>query len=149
MDYQVESVVACKEEVQELLEQHWEEIALNKDVIKLNPDWDQYKAMERAHMLKAFGARDNGKLVGYFVVTITRSMHYKDHLFANNDVIYLHPDYRKGLAGAKLVKFAEKKLKEMGVSVLMVNTKLHRPFSRLLEFLKFKPVETVYSKRLV
>lgn len=149
MDFQVESVASVKEEVQGLLERHWEEIALNKDVIKLNPDWDQYIKLEKAHGLKAFTARDNGKLVGYFVVTIARSMHYKDHLFATNDVIYLHPEYRKGLTGAKLIKHAESYLRDLGVSVILVNTKLHKPFSRLLEFLKFKPVETVYSKRLI
>ena len=40
MKYQIEKVRDCRKEVQPLIEKHWEEIALNQDVIKLNPDWE-------------------------------------------------------------------------------------------------------------
>ena len=105
--YQQESLVTTKEDARPLLEKHWEEIALNKDTIKLNPDWDAYADLEDAGILKIFTARSDGNLIGYFVVFVRSHIHYKDNLFAYNDILYLDKDYRKGFTGAKLMKFAE------------------------------------------
>lgn len=146
MRYQQEFLVTCELEAQSLIEMHWEDIALNKDRIKLNPDWERYHALEEAGAFKIFTARSDDKLVGYFAVLVDYNPHYKDHLFAVNDVIYLHPDYRKGLVGLKLIKFAEECLKEDGVSVLTINTKVHKPFDKLLSRLGFGLAERVYSK---
>lgn len=146
--YQQEFLENCEKDFRDLIELHWEEIALNKDKIKLNPDWDAYWGLEQGGHLKIFTARDDGKLVGYFVVIVSRHIHYKDHLFADNDIIYLHKDYRKGFTGIRLIKFVEKCLKEDGISVLKINTKVHQPFDKLMLFLKFGLVERVYTKYL-
>jgi GNAT superfamily N-acetyltransferase len=146
--YQQESIASCKGEVEHLLYLHWEEIALNKEVIKLNPDWDAYYELEGTGSLKIFTARFDGELVGYFVVLCRKHLHYVDHLFAFNDLIYLRKDHRKGFTGAKLMKFAEKCLREDGVSVMIVNTKRHKPFDSLLEWLGYKHTENIYSKLL-
>lgn len=146
--YQQESLTTIKEDVRPLLEKHWEEIALNKDTIKLNPDWDAYANLEDAGVLKIFTARFDGVLIGYFIVFVKAHIHYKDHLFAYNDVLFLAKQYRKGYTGAKLIKFAEKCLKEDGVSVCVVNTKRHKPFDVLLKWLGYKHIENIYSKVL-
>lgn len=144
--YQQEFLETVIDDIKPLLEDHWEEIALNKDKIKLNPDWDCYAFLEQQGKLKIFTARDDGELLGYFVVIVGQNPHYKDHLFASNDVIYISPQHRKGFTGIKLIKFAEKCLKEDGVSVLAINTKVHQPFDKLMDFLKFRKIERVYSK---
>lgn len=146
--YQQEFLVTVENDIKPLLERHWEEIAVNKDVIKLNPDWDAYAELEWNGNLKIFTARDDGKLIGYFVVIVRKHIHYKDHLFAANDILFVAPEFRKGTTGTKLIKFAEKCLKEDGVSVLVVNTKRHKPFDKLLDWLGFNHVENVYSKLL-
>jgi GNAT superfamily N-acetyltransferase len=146
--YQQESLVTVKEDARPLLEKHWEEIALNKEIIKLNPDWDAYADLEDAGILKIFTARDDDRLVGYFVTFVRSHIHYKDHLFAYNDILFLDPDYRKGFTGSKLIKFAEKCLKEDGVSVVIVNTKRHKPLDILLSWLGYKHIENIYSKVL-
>ena len=146
MKYQQEFLPTVEKDIRPLIQKHWEDIALNKDKIKLNPDWDAYYVLEQAGVLKIFTAREGDLLVGYFVVIIQYNMHYKDHLFASNDIIFLHPDYRKGRTGIKLIQFAEKCLKEDGVSVLSINTKVHKPFDNLMQFLKFSLVERIYSK---
>jgi len=146
MNYQQEFLATVKKDIRPLLERHWNDIAVNKDKIKLNPDWDAYHSLEQDGKLKIFTAREQGELVGYFVVIVHRNLHYKDHLFASNDVIFLHPDHRKGRTGIKLVQFSEKCLKEDGVSVLAINTKVHKPFDKLMQFLGFSLVERIYSK---
>jgi len=147
MQYKQEFLDTVQKDIKPLLEKHWSEIALNQDKIKLNPDWGAYNTLERDGKLKIFTARDDeGNLVGYFVVIVGRHIHYKDHLFANNDILFLAKEYRKGFTGIKLVKFAEKCLKEDGVSVLTINTKVHQPFDKMLDFLKFNKIERIYSK---
>lgn len=146
--YQQEFLDTVEKDIKPLIEDHWEEIALNKSTIKLNPDWEAYHNLEDNGVLKIFTARSEGTLIGYFVVLLRNHIHYKDHIFAANDVLFLKQEYRKGLTGAKLMKFAEKCLKEDGVSVLVVNTKRHKPFDGLLEWLGYSHVENVYSKYL-
>ena len=140
LKYQQEFLSQVELDIQTLIELHWEEIALNQDKIKLNPDWNAYHNLETEGKLKIFTARDGDRLVGYFVVILGTNIHYKDHVFASNDIIYLHKDYRKGFAGVRLIKFAESCLKEDGVSVLLINTKTHKPFDKVLERLQFKQI---------
>jgi GNAT superfamily N-acetyltransferase len=149
MDFKQEFLATCFEEAGELFELHYREIALNQDAIKLNPDIEQYEEAERIGALKIFTARDEGKIVGYFAVLVTRSLHYADHIYANNDVIFLHPEYRKGFTASKLIKFALDCLAQDGISMVFINTKLHRPFDILLRRMGFDHVENVYAKRLI
>jgi len=148
VEFQQEFLSQVEAECQELIKLHWEEIALNKAKIKLNPDWEAYYKAEESGNFSVFTARSEGKLIGYFAVFIGSNPHYKDHLFATNDVIYLHRDFRKGLTGVKLIRFAEKCLKEDGVSVLSINTKVHQPFDVIMKRLGFNLIERVYSKYL-
>ena len=144
--YQQEFLDTCEKDCQELIRLHWEEIALNKELIKLNPDWDAYHTLENSDKLKIFTARVKEELVGYFVVITGSNLHYKDHVFAVNDILYLSKEHRKGRTGLKLIKFAEKCLKKDGVSVLSINTKVHKPFDNLMEYMGFNLIERVYSK---
>ncbi len=148
IEFKQEFLSQVEEECQELIRLHWEEIALNKGKIKLNPDWESYYEAEKQNKFKVFTARSSGTLIGYFAVFIGSNPHYKDHLFAANDVIYLHKDFRKGMTGVKLIKFAEACLKQDGVSVLSINTKTHQPFDLILSRLGFNLIERVYSKYL-
>ena len=68
MDFALEALAQVKREAEPLLQQHYEEIALNKDKIKLNPDWRAYAELDKINALRVFTARKDGKLMGYFVV---------------------------------------------------------------------------------
>jgi len=143
--YQLEALASVRREAEPLLKQHWEEIAVNKDIIKLNPDWRAYAELDRINALRVFTARKDGELIGYFVVIVSKALHYADHLFANNDVIFLAKPARKGMTGIKLIKFAIESLKAEGITKLHVNTKAHQPFDPILERLGFEEIERVYS----
>jgi len=145
---QRETIDQVRGEILPLLDKHWEEIALNKDSIKLNPDWEAYYAIERVGNLGIYTCRkeDTNELVGYFVVIAHQHLHYKDHVFAENDIIYLHPELRNAGVGFKLIEFAENDLKELGVSALHINTKVHQPFDKLLEQMGYNNIERVYGK---
>ena len=146
VEYNVETVGNIEAEILPILKEHWEEVAVNKDTIKLNPDFEVYKTLEGVGKLGLFTARVDGKLIGYFVVIADYNPHYKDHLFAANDVIYLVPEHRGSMVGSELMMYAENKLKEVGVDVLVVNTKTHVPFDSVLTRLGYTHIENTYSK---
>ena len=79
-------------------------------------------------------------------MVLRTNIHYKDHLFANNDVIYGRPDKRAGMTGLKLIQYAESRIKEMGVSVIHINTKVHAPFDSLMDRMGYNLIERLYSK---
>ncbi len=147
--YAEETLNQAKADAIPLLIRHYEEIALNKDIIKFNPNWDMYEKYESIGALKIYTAREDGIMIGYFVVSVAPNLHYQDHIFAQNDIIYIAPEHRKGFTGWKLIKFAEEKLKEYGASILMINVKRHKPFDKLLDRLGFENIENVFSKRLI
>lgn len=153
--YQLEPFDTAFEEAQELLEQHWEEIALDKDKIKLAIDKDKYKQAADAGILHIVTARDAneqkwaydpGKLIGYYVALIAPHGHYKNYLHGFTDVFFIHPDYRKGRIGINLLKFAEKTLKDRGVIRIFAGVKLHKNFGLIFEQLGWTAIEINYSK---
>ena len=60
MNYQQEFLDQVENDILVLIDLHYEEIALNQDKIKLNPDWEVYRALEDQGKLKVFTARSRG-----------------------------------------------------------------------------------------
>lgn len=143
--YQLDSYSSIKDEIRPLLNDHWEEIAINKEHIKLNPDWKEYARLDSIGALRCFTARKDGELIGYFVVIIRKSLHYSDHLFAYNDIIFLTKDGRRGTTGYKLIKYVTQEISKEGVSLMIVNTKTHQPFDPLLKRLGYNHSENLFT----
>ena len=141
-----ECLASVKEDIKPLIEKHWEMVALNQGKILLNPNWEEYAKLDAAHKLRVFTARQDGILVGYCVLTVGHSIHYKDHIFANNDVTFVLPEHRSGATGYYLLKFAEDFCLENGISLMNINTKVHIPFDNLLISMGFDLIERIYSK---
>ena len=131
----------------DLLIIHWDDVALNKDEVKLNPDWDLYMQLHANGSLHATTARTlAGELVGYCVYMVTRNLNYKDHVWAEGDVFFLHKDYRKGLSGVRLLKAAEAAMVSLGVTKIINKVKLHKDVGVLFERMGYTAVERVYVK---
>tara|TARA_R110000796_G_scaffold32126_2_gene84436 strand:- start:144 stop:596 length:453 start_codon:yes stop_codon:yes gene_type:complete len=141
-----ECLASVKEDIKPLLKKHWKLVALNQGKIKLNPNWEEYARLDAAGKLLAFTAREDGELVGYCVLVVGKSIHYQDHIFANNDVTFVLPDHRAGATGYQLIKYAEDWCLDNGVSLININTKVHIPFDSLLIGMGFELIERIYSK---
>jgi len=144
--YQEESFNEVIDEIKPLLELHYKEIAIMQDKIKLNPDYESYEAAYDAGTLRIFTAREGQDLVGYFIVVTVNHLHYKDHIFAMNDVIYLKKNLRALGIGKEMIQYAEDALIDSGVSVIMINTKVHQPFDLLMEALDYNCTDRLYGK---
>lgn len=144
--YQQETYLELKEDITSLTVKHYEEIAVNKDKISLNPDFSFYEDGCKAGLIKFFTIRKDKELCGYFVVTVFANPHYKDHIFAVNDIIFIEKELRSKGFGHDLIMFAEKQLKKDGVSVICINTKINQPFDKLCEQMNYTLTERVYTK---
>jgi GNAT superfamily N-acetyltransferase len=146
IEYKEETYEQVIDEIKPLLENHYEEIALDKDVIKLNPDYDMYKKLCNSKSMRIITARDDGKLVGYLIALIKYHLHYKDSLTAIDDIFYVDKSYRKGLTGVKLFIKTEEILKKYGVQRVVLNTKLHHDVGAIFDRLGYKETERVFTK---
>ena len=143
---QVEPYSKCLPELMECYDLHWEELALNKDKVPLDPQYDLYEARDDAGPLLLVTLRETGRLVGYFIGFIAPGFHYKTCLTLTMDIFWTHPDVRGGFSGVKLFRLVEKEAKRRGVHRMFYGSKMHKDASRLFEFLKMEPVEIYYSK---
>lgn len=143
---QVESFTERLNEFRPLFPLHWEELALNKDKVSLDPQYDIYLAREKRGELLFVTLRELGAPVGYFIGFIAPGLHYRTCLTCTMDIFYVHPDKRNGRAGVKLFRAVEAELKRRGVQRWFVGSKCHADASVLFEYLDFERVEVYYSK---
>lgn len=146
INFQVESWKAAKDEMKWLWPLHWEEVANDKEKIKLNVWDEQYQAIEDAGQFHCVTVRDDTKVVGYHWTIVRPHLHYADSLTAYTDVYFLHPDYREGLTGLNLFKFVEQTLKERGVQKMYTASKVKLDKSAIFERLGWSLAEKVYTK---
>ncbi|MFO0467329.1 MAG: GNAT family N-acetyltransferase [bacterium] len=131
-----------------LLEQHRQEIAHFQDIL-LDVDVRLYCNADVSDRLRVYTARDGDRLVGYACYFVGSNPHYQASKQAKQDVLYLHPDYRAGRTGLRLVEFADAQLAIEGVQCVYHHVKdAHPALGRILGFLGYEPVERVYVKRL-
>lgn len=143
---QVESLTQRLAEVKALFPLHWEELALNKDKVPLDPQYDIYLERDRRGELVFVTMREDGVIVGYFVGFVAPGLHYKTCLTCTMDIFYVRPDKRDGRAGIRLFRAVELELKRRGVQRWFAGSKCHADASTLFEYLKFERVEVYYSK---
>jgi L-amino acid N-acyltransferase YncA len=143
--YQVERFSSFMEDFKKIIPEHYEELSVTKQYA-LEPNWDQYLALEAAGLSKVITVRDDTNLIGYMIFFVQPHLHYKSCLTAFEDIYYLKKDYRKGRTGIKMFQYAEEYLKSLGVNRIMSSTKLHMDNSKLLEYLGYSFFEKLYSK---
>lgn len=146
---QQETLYDIVHQVDTLLKMHYEEVALNRHIIKLDPMWHEYAALEKMGRLVVYTARDDGELVGYSAFFINRHMHYAGTTVAINDVLFLHPDQRKSTCGYRLIKFCDDMLKERGdINKIAWHVKLAKDWTNILHKLGYADEEVICGKIL-
>lgn len=144
----VEAFSAALPDMLPLLPLHWEELALDKDAVPLDPRWDVYARLDAAGELMLVTLRERGALIGYCWTIIAPSLHYGSTLTATVDIFWIKPDYRGRHGGKRLFRAVEAELRRRGVKRWVASSKLHRDSGRLFTAIGFAPFETLYSKML-
>ncbi len=146
--YAVEKLADMKAEMETLLPLHWQEIARDKEIIQLKPDWDTYFALEACGVFHAVVARQEGEMIGYHISFVKPHLHYLDSLTAISDIYFLHPEHRKGRVGIQLFKEVEKSWKARGVQKAYTGCKVTKDMGPIFERLGWKFIEKIYAKVL-
>ena len=135
------------DEFEKLFPEHYEELCVTKD-FNYEPDYEAYKRMAEAGMLRCITCRSDERLIGYIIFIVTPHLHYKSCVTAIEDLYFVTKAFRKGRVGIMLFKYAEKVLKERGVQRIVMHTKVHLDNSKLFEYLGYKMTDKVFSKML-
>jgi hypothetical protein len=146
IEFGAERLSEIREELKELIGLHWEEIAVHKDKIPLDPDWEKYAAYDKQGNIVFITCRDGGKLIGYSVWFINHHMHYKRTLFALNDIVFIKKEYRKGRNGINLIKFSEYMMKALGADKILWHVKVSNDWTNILRRLGYDNEDIVMGK---
>lgn len=136
-------------DAQRLFVEHYREVAHFQD-IEFVPDYERYKKLEAAGILRIFTARDDTskELTAYMLVFVQYNIRYSLSLQASQDILYV--DKTKRGFGFKFIAWCEENLKDEGVQVLYQHTKVDPDldFGPMLERKGYVLVDKVYAKRL-
>lgn len=136
------------EEIKSLTEEHWQEITLNKELMKLKPVYKAYELMDQYKSALSLFAYVDEKLVGYSINFVHPHLHYADLMTCHNDLLFLSPAYRNSPIGLKLIRETVKKAKERGAKVMSWHAKKGSTLDKLLERMDYKVQDIVYYKPL-
>lgn len=146
ISYQEDKLSDILEEMKPMLKKHWEELANNKDIRDLDPDYPMYLAMNDMDILKIYTVKEDGKLIGYSIWIIANHLHYKTWKYAVSDVYYLGPEYRKTGISFDFFFHIEDWLKSLGVKSCTVQDKVNHSHGTFFNRVGFNLVENVYEK---
>lgn len=142
--YSVEDYSTMGEEIKSLVNLHHDEVEDYDG--ELDPDYDLYQQMSETGLIKAFGIRDGGYLVGYAIYVCRNNPHYRTERWAVNDIMWLHPTYRRFGVGNAFFDFIEQTL---APCTIQTSVKLNHPeLGMLLQARGHRPDETTFIKRL-
>lgn len=149
LTFQLEPVSACWDEVMGLAEQHWAGTKSYRRHEPFAPSLARYRSYNDAGIFQLVTARDAGRLVGYFGLYRSLSMHSQLPM-VTEDTFYLHPDYRVGRTALRFLKYIEALCAEWGVHEILFSCEADNEtgIKGLLSLLGYQPVIQQYSKIL-
>ena len=150
LKFQCEPVLTVKPEMEPMLIDHYQELTMHKDKIKLAPDWELYDKMEKSNNFYLLTARDNdtNELLGYSAWFVKPHIHYKETVVASNDVLFLRKDQRSGMTGIKLIKYSEQEMRKYAHKITW-HVKGEPDFRPILHRLGYIDEDVIVGKMLV
>lgn len=136
------------QEVQPLLVEHYDELTIGKHLIKLDPQWQEYALLEQLGRFVVYTAREDGKLIGYSAYFITRHLHYAGLIHAQNDVLFLQREHRRGTTALRFLDHCEQQLRGKGVQKLTYHIKFSLDWRPILHRRSFVDEEVMVAKML-
>jgi len=129
-----------------LFEEHYEEIARNKEIMKLKPNWPMYYSLEEIGALFLHVATQGDEFIGYSINIVQHHLHYADLNYCQNDVLFIKKEFRGGRIGLRLMKATENHAKSLGCKLMLWHCKPDTPLNEILPRLKYGVQDVIYSK---
>lgn len=133
----------------DLLEEHWDEVAKNKQLMILKPDIQLYQDLEDRGLMFTLVAKEDEKVIGYSINFVQYHLHYNDLLYCQNDVLFVKKEYRTtSSVGLKLMRETEKEAIRRGAKQMLWHAKEHTTLAAILPRMKYTVQDIVFSKQL-
>lgn len=146
--YQKEKFADIMPELPDLFVEHWEHLAHHRDVIKLDPAWNEYLDLEKRGKLHIITVRKDGVLVGYAFGMLYHHLHYRSTLYAHSDMFIISKKARDGFASGvrvhRLLKEFLGMMRDLGAKKVYVSFKVDHDLTTVVERLGMKFVEKLY-----
>jgi len=134
------------EELEPIHEEHWQETEKHRHGLVLNPTYDLLFARERAGQLVQIVARAaDGSIAGHVRMYLGTSVH-TGTLFAEEDTLFVRPQHRGGYLVVRLLRYAERAVRQLGAREIRADSKLINNADVLMRRLKYKPVALKFHK---
>jgi hypothetical protein len=154
LTFSTESWTKIRAELEPLFNLHWREMPMDENIPQCM-DEDTYAKLEQIGWLHVLTARDEGKLVGYYVSLITRHLHY-NVLISACDIYFLLPDYRRATNALRMLMAYEQAMRDIMQQrgskylLLLSDSRLDQAGSlgAVLERLGWTRARVSYKKRL-
>ena len=131
-----------------LFEEHYEEIARNKELMQLDVNWPLYEELNNKQALFVYLAMQDNVCIGYSLNLITYHLHYAELKYTQNDVLFIKKEFRGGRLGLQLIKVTENHARSIGCKMMLWHGKENTALSKLLPKLKYGVQEIMFSKEL-
>ena len=131
-----------------LFEEHYEEIARNKQIMKLKPNYQLYEALNSTGWLFIYVAMRDDVCIGYSMNIMMHHLHYADLRIAQNDILFVKKEFRGGRLGLRLLKVTEDHARSEGCKLMLWHAKENTALAKLLPKLKYGVKEIMYSKEI-
>ncbi len=136
------------ESMYSLFEQHYDEVAKNKEVMVLKDDRLKYETAERTGNMFSLFAYYEGQIVGYSVNFIVNHLHYADLVIGMNDLLFVVPEHRNSVIGLRLIRQTERLAREKGIKLFTWHAKENTSLAKILPALRYQTHEIIFSKVL-
>lgn len=146
--FAVESWAEFRKDAAPLWQADWNEAESAHGRIALDPDHALFETLDRLGQLVVVAARDDDRLVGYWIGFVRPHEHARDSVSAYQDALYIDRGHRAPRVSARLLRAVERELRQRRVQRMIVTTKTHVDQSRLLGALGFRETERVFEKML-
>lgn len=124
---------------------YWEEVAGPFHQFPPDVDWPTYlRAQELGRLRVLCGRADRVLKAGAFIV-LGPHPHYACDA-ASLPLLFVHPDYRRGREGIRLVKLAEDEARKSGAQLMMTHGGVHNGVYRLFEHLDYQDFGRYFVK---
>lgn len=126
---------------------YWEEVAGPFHSFPPDVDWKTYRLAQEKGFLKVICGRVDGVLKAGTFIVIAPHSHYAC-ISASLPLLFVHPDYRKGREGLRLVKLAIEEAFNSGAQMMMTHGGVHNDVYRLFEHLGFSDFGRYFVKTI-
>lgn len=137
LEYRVEELTpALIEETVYIQDGYRDEVAGPFHSFPPDPDWKTYLAAQQRGILKVLCARGDGELKGGTFILTAPHNHYAC-IASSLPLLFIHPDFRRGREGIRLVQNAEEEGRKAGGQILLAHGGVHNGVYRLFEAMKY------------